>query len=40
MIDVITDIASGLNENRSGLKKLLKYIENKQVDVVVIEFRD
>ena len=40
IIDVITDIASGLNENRSGLKKLLKYIENKQVDVVVIEFRD
>lgn len=40
VIDIITDIASGLNENRSGLKKLFKYVENKQVDVVVVEFRD
>ena len=38
--DVITDIASGLKEDRSGLQKLFDMIERHQVDVVVVEFRD
>ncbi len=40
VIDVITDVASGLKENRSGLQKLFDIVERRQVDVVVVEFRD
>ena len=40
IIDVITDIASGLNENRLGLKKVLDYAQNELIDVVLIEFKD
>lgn len=37
---VLTDIASGLNENRKGLKKLFKLIEEKEVDAVIISYKD
>ncbi|RLE70465.1 MAG: IS607 family transposase [Thermoprotei archaeon] len=40
VIDVITDVASGLKENRSGLQKLFDMVERRQVDVVVVEFKD
>jgi len=40
VIDVITDIASGLKEDRSGLQKLFDIIEKRQADVVVVEFKD
>ena len=40
VVDVITDVASGLNEERSGLLKLFNLIIGKQIDVVVVEFKD
>jgi len=40
IVDVITDVASGLNEDRGGLLKLFDMVEKRLVDVVVIEFRD
>lgn len=40
IIDVITDVASGLNEKRPGLKKVLDYAQNELIDVVLIEFKD
>ena len=40
IIEVITDVASGLKEDRSGLQRLFDIVEKHQVDVVAIEFRD
>ena len=40
VIDVVTDIASGLKEDRVGLQKLFNLVEKHQVDIVVIEFKD
>jgi len=40
VVDVVTDVASGLNESRSGLQKLFNIVERHQVDVVVVEFKD
>jgi len=40
VVDVVTDVASGLKENRGGLQKLFKIVESKKVDVVVVEFKD
>ena len=40
VIDVLTDIASGLNEKRRGLKKLFEYVVDGKVDVVVVSYRD
>ncbi|RLE47946.1 MAG: IS607 family transposase, partial [Candidatus Methanomethylicota archaeon] len=40
VIDVLSDIASGLKTNRRGLQKLFNYIVNKQVDVVVVTYKD
>ena len=40
VIDVITDVASGLKEDRSGLRKIFEMVENREVDVVVVEFKD
>lgn len=40
VVDVVTDVASGLEEDRSGLQKLFDLVERRQVDVVVVEFRD
>ena len=40
VIDVITDVASGLKEDRAGLQKLFSIIEKHQADVVVVEFKD
>ena len=36
VVDVLSDVASGLKANRRGLQKLFNYVMNKQVDVVVV----
>jgi excisionase family DNA binding protein len=40
VIDVLSDVASGLKADRKGLLKLFDYIANRQVDVVVVAYRD
>ncbi len=40
VIDVLTDIASGLNENRKGLNKLFDYVINKEISKVIIATED
>ena len=40
VIDILSDIARGLKTNRRGLHKLFNYVVNKQVDVVVITYKD
>jgi len=40
VINVITDVASGLKEDRNGLQKLFNIVEKHQADVVVVEFKD
>jgi excisionase family DNA binding protein len=40
VVDVLSDIASGLRTDREGLLKLLDYVINGQVDVVVVTYRD
>jgi len=40
VVDVLSDIASGLKTNRRGLQKLFNYIVNKEVDVVVVTYKD
>ena len=37
---VVTDIASGLNEDRGGLRKLIEMAKRKEVQAVVIAYRD
>jgi excisionase family DNA binding protein len=38
--DVLSDVASGLKTDRRGLLKLFNYVANRQVDVVVVTYRD
>lgn len=38
--EIIKDVASALNYNRSGYRKLVNLIINKKVDNVVIEYKD
>ena len=40
VVDVLSDVACGLKTNRRGLLKLFNYVVNKQVDVIVITYRD
>lgn len=40
VVDVLSDIASGLNTNRKGLLKLFNYVVDKQVDAVIVTYRD
>jgi len=40
VVDVLSDTASGLNTGRRGLLKLFNYVVNRQVDVVVVTYRD
>lgn len=37
---ILTDISSGLNENRKGLKQLFKLVESGEVTKVVITYKD
>lgn len=38
--DIYTDIASGLNENRIGLNKLIYDVENNKIKSIYITFKD
>lgn len=40
VVNILTDIASGLNEKRKGLKKLFDYVVNGKIDVVVVSYKD
>jgi putative resolvase len=40
VVDVLSDVASGLKTDRRGLLKLFDYVINRQVDVVVVTYRD
>ncbi|ACL11571.1 IS element ISDka1 orfA, putative resolvase [Desulfurococcus amylolyticus 1221n] len=40
VVDVLSDVASGLKADRRGLLKLFNYVVSRQVDVVVITYRD
>ena len=40
VIKILTDISSGLNENRRGLKQLFKLIESGEIGKVVITYKD
>jgi len=40
VIDALSDVASGLETNRRGLLKLFDCVVNKQVDAVVIAYKD
>ncbi len=40
VVDVLSDVASGLKTNRRGLLKLFNYVMNRQVDVVVVTYKD
>jgi len=40
IVDVITDVGSGLKEDRRGLKKLLRLVTSRKIDVVLVTYRD
>jgi len=40
LVALITEQASGLNEKRKGLKRLLQLVEQQAIDVVLIEYPD
>jgi putative resolvase len=40
VVDILSDIASGLKTDRRGLLKLFDYVVNRHVDVVVVTYRD
>ncbi len=40
VVKILTDISSGLNENRKGLKQLFKLVESGEVTRVIITYRD
>jgi len=40
VIEILSDIASGLKTGRRGLMKLFNHVVNKQVDVVVVTYKD
>jgi putative resolvase len=40
VVDILSDVASDLKTDRRGLLKLFDYVVNRQVDVVVVTYRD
>ena len=40
VIDILSDVASGLKTNRRGLLKLFNYVINRQVDVIAVTYKD
>ena len=40
VVKILTDISSGLNESRKGLKNLFKLVESGEITKVVITYRD
>jgi predicted site-specific integrase-resolvase len=39
VVDVLSDVASGLRADRKGLLRLLDYVTSRQADVVVVAYR-
>lgn len=39
-LETITDVASGLNDNRKGLNKLIKWVQEDKVDRIFISYKD
>lgn len=39
-LETITDIGSGLNDNRKGLNKLIKWVQEDKVDRIFISYKD
>lgn len=37
---IISDIGSGINYNKPGLRKLIEKINRKEVDVIVVQYKD
>lgn len=40
IVGVFEDVASGLNENRKGLQRLLKEVKTQEISYVLIEYKD
>ncbi|MGC8678525.1 MAG: IS607 family transposase [Fervidicoccaceae archaeon] len=40
VVDILSDVASGLKTDRRGLLELFNYVASRQVDVVVVTYRD
>jgi predicted site-specific integrase-resolvase len=40
VVEVLKDIAGGLNTQRKGLLRLFKLVEGRSVDVVLITYKD
>ncbi|MEM1596187.1 MAG: IS607 family transposase [Desulfurococcaceae archaeon] len=40
VVEVLTDVASGLKTDRKSLKKLFELVTSRQVEVVVVTYRD
>jgi len=40
VVDVLSDVGSGLNTDRKGLLRLFDYVVNRKVDVVAITYKD
>ncbi|MGM9971798.1 MAG: IS607 family transposase [Anaeroplasmataceae bacterium] len=38
--DIITDIGSGINYNKPGLRKLIEKINKKEVDLIIVLYKD
>ena len=38
--DIITDVGSGINYNKPGLLKLIEKINKKEVDIIVVLYKD
>ena len=38
--DIITDVGSGINYNKPGLLKLIEKINKKEVDLIVVLYKD
>jgi len=38
--DIISEVASGINENRRGLDKLLKRVATQNIEYIIVEYRD
>jgi len=40
VVDVLSDVGSGLNTDRKGLLKLFDYVVNRKADAVIITYKD
>lgn len=40
VVHTVTDVASGINENRNGLSKLINFSEKGKINQIVVEYKD